>query len=187
MRRHLVRCNIRARLGLPFCETEKFTDPSDSGIEIIPVAVASCHNKNGDRRPSSRAFRYDLRVTRELNIYEHQGSPVIGRQTSLRLELSDKVYRPSWQLRLAGEMTTQEGRIDVNLRRRINRRFRRAPRKDLVTIDVTEYLELIERHSLFELALDPRAARFPGRSAFRLGAAAAVFIEIPEERDIRDG
>jgi hypothetical protein len=65
-------------------------------------------------------------------------------------------------LRLAGEVTTQEDRVDVNLRRRIDRRFRRAPRKDLVTVDVTEYLEFIERNSLFELVLDPRAARFPG-------------------------
>jgi hypothetical protein len=48
------------------------------------------------------------------------------------------------------------------MQQRTNWCFRRAPRKDLVTADVTEYLEFIERNSLFELVLDPRAARFPG-------------------------
>lgn len=189
MRGHFVRRDVMTFLNFPARSTEERTDPSGSGIEIMPAVFTSCHNNNGGRWSLSRtrALRHELQVTCGLDTHGRQDCPAIEKQMPLRLKLSDKIYRTSWLSRLTREVTAQESRIDVSMQQRTNRRFRRAPRTDLIAADVAEYLKLAERHSLLELALDPRAAHLPGRSAFRLGAAAAVFIEIPEERDIRDG
>lgn len=164
MRGHFVRRDVMTFLNFPARSTEERTDPSGSGIEIMPAVFTSCHNNNGGRWSLSRtrALRHELQVTCGLDTHGRQDCPAIEKQMPLRLKLSDKIYRTSWLSRLTREVTAQESRIDVSMQQRTNRRFRRAPRTDLIAADVAEYLKLAERHSLLELALDPRAAHLPG-------------------------